>query len=109
MVLLFDSMQYKDWQRVANAARKKWHSDYTLDTSDSAVWKLYRRPMFIRDGKIQDKPVATFDKEKAVVYLSVDHFRLERSIEDIFGKILNMRSPVFKELEDGREYFFNVN
>lgn len=101
-------MEYQYWQMVANAVKKKWIDTHRLDTSDSTAWKLYRNPQFVYDGMELDKPEISFDKEKVVVYLCADHIRLERSVENIFGKVLK-RSPIFKEFEDRREFYFKLN
>jgi len=101
-------MEYQNWQRVANAVKKKWHNTHSLDTSDSTVWKLYRNPQFVYDGIVRDKSEISFDKDKVVIYLCADHIRLESSVEKIFEKILK-RSPLFREFEDRREFYFNLN
>jgi hypothetical protein len=105
MVLLSDPMEYQNWQRVANAVKKKWHNTHRLDTSDSTVWHLYRKPMLVEEGTLSNEPEISFDKDEITVYLCADHIRLESSVEKIFGKVLK-RSPVFKESEDRREYLF---
>lgn len=108
MVLLSDSMEYQNWQRVANAVKKKWHDTHSLDTSDPTVWKLYRNPQFVYEGTIRDKPEISFGKDEITVYLCADHIRLESSVEKIFGKILK-RSPLFRQFEDRIEFYFDLN
>lgn len=109
MVLLSDFMEYKDWQRVAHAVKNKWHDTHTLDTSDSTIWKLYRKSQFVHDATVCDKPEISFDKDKVVVYLCADHITLENSVEKFFGKVLKISSPMFRYFEDRREFYFKLN
>lgn len=104
-------MQMKYWQRFTRRLAKALGEEYVLDTANRRLWKIYRVEPFEAEEEVvsvnEKKEVVSVNEKKLAIKFSEYHIIIERKAEELFGE--DSICPIFRQIDDQREYYFNLN